>query len=87
MIGKRNLFAAINLAVFAGLAAGLMGQGNEGQGWTLALVLLGCACNLVFFLLNIKEEKTVENRRKERLMEDLRQEAEERKERRRAERN
>lgn len=87
MIGKRNLFAVINLAVFAGLAAGLFARGIEGQGWTFALALLGCALNLVFVLLNLREDKTVDSRNKERLMEELRQEAEERKERRQAERN
>ena len=87
MIGKRNILGAVNLAVFAGLATGLMGQGIEGQGWTLALVLLGCAVNLTFIMINLREEKADDSLRKEQLMEDLRQEAEERKERRQAERN
>ena len=87
MIGKRNLLAAINLAIFAGLAIGVAGRGIEGQGWTFALALLGCALNLAFALLTLREDKAVDSRRKEHLMEDLRQEAEERKERRQAERN
>ena len=87
MMGKRNLFAAVNLAIFAGLTIGIAGRGIEGRGWTFALALLGCALNLAFALLTLREDKAVENRRKEHLMEELRQEAEERKERRQAERN
>ncbi len=87
MIGNRNLLAAINLAIFAGLAIGIIGRGIDGQGWTFALALLGCSLNLAFALLALREDKAGESRRKEHLMEELRQEAEERKERRQAERN
>ena len=87
MMGKRNLFAIANLAIFAGLAAGIALQGIEGQGWTFVLALLGRVLNVIFGLLGFREEKADENLRKARLMEELRQEAEERKERRQAERN
>ena len=87
MIGKRNLLAVLNLAIFAGLAIGLLVRENEGHDWTLALVLVGCAVNLAFIMINLREEKAGDSLRKERLMEDPRQEAEERKERRQAERN
>ena len=87
MMGKRNLFAIANLAIFAGLAAGIALQGIEGQGWTLFLALLGCVLNVIFGLLGFREEKADKDLRKARLMEELRQEAEERKERRQAERN
>ena len=87
MMGKRNLFAIANVAIFAGLAAGIALRGIEGQGWTFALALLGCSLNLAFALLALREDKAGESRRKEHLMEELRQEAEERKERRQAERN
>ena len=87
MMGKRNLFAIANVAIFAGLAAGIALRGIEGQGWTFVLALLGCVLNVTFGLLGFREEKADESLRKERLMEELRQEAEERKERRQAERN
>ena len=87
MIGKQNLFIALNLAIFGGLAIGIAAQGMEGQIWTLALALLGCCLNAVLAVLSFIGEKADDNQRKKRLMEELRQEAEERKERRNAERN
>ena len=86
-MGKRNMFAAANGAIFAGLAAGLALRGIEGQEWTFSLALLGCGINFAFLLLGQREKKNSEEQRREELMEDLRQEEEERKERRRAERN
>ena len=87
MIGKGNLFAATNLAVFSGLAAGLAIRGNDEMVWELALALLGSTVNLAYLLLGFRKEKAADTHRKEQLMEELRQEAEERKERRIAERN
>jgi len=87
MIGKGNLFAAANLAVFSGLAAGLALRGNDEMGWELTLALLGSTANLAYLLLSFRKEKAADTRRKAELMEELRQEAEERKERRIAERN
>ena len=86
-MGNRNLFAAANGAVFAGVAVGLALRGIEGQGWTFALILGGFALNLVFLLLGQREKKAIEDQRKEDLMEELRLEEEERKERLRTERN
>ena len=87
MIGKQNMFFALNLALFGGLAIGIAARGMEGQTWTLALALLGCGFNAVLAVLSFMGEKADDNQRKKRLMEELRQEAEERKERRNAERN
>ena len=79
MMGNRNLFAAANAAIFAGVAVGLALRGIEGQGWTFALILGGFALNLVFLLLGQREKKAIEDQRKEDLMDELRQEEEERK--------
>ena len=87
MIGKQNLFVALNLAIFGGLAIGIAVRGIEGQIWTLALALLGFCLNAALALLSFIGEKADDNQRKKRLMEELRQEAEERKDRRNAERN
>ena len=89
-----STFAALNFAVFAGIAVATLFIGVGDNVWTVALAILGAVVNALAWrkfsnsaaaLDDDKEPEEVAER--ERLMEDLGEEAERRRERDRIERN
>ena len=89
-----STFAALNFAVFAGIAVATLFDGVGDNVWTVALAILGAVDNALAWrkfsnssaaLDDGKEPEEVAER--ERLMEDLGEEVERRRERDRIERN
>ena len=89
-----STFAALNFAVFSGIAVVTLFASVGDNIWTMALAVLGTVINVLAWrkLSNPsatfdKDEKMEEITERERLMEDLGEEAERRRERDRIERN
>ena len=89
-----STLAALNFAVFAGIAVAILFAGVGDNIWTVALTALGAVVNVLAWrkwsnpsAVSDKGKDPEEITERERLMEDLGEEAERRRERDRIERN
>ena len=89
-----STFAALNFAVFFGIAVAILFAGVGDNVWTVALAILGAVVNALAWCkfsnsvaVSDKGKEPEEIAERERLMEDLGEEAERRRERDRIERN
>ena len=93
LVSPANL-VAINCAIFSGIAIGsLLNEGNQ-DSWTVFLSTLGALVNVFVWrhfskknLMNPESMETESSHERERLMEELSEEAERRRELNRIERN